>query len=221
MNNKLAKASIAGVAAIALAATGSTFASWSDFGSLTGSHAGADELSLVLGEPNSQNFDDLHLAPGVGADFEFVVASRQGDTIPAADLRMQLTNLVGHEDGCTSTNSELVDDADCNDTATSGEFVRDARMIVNASEPTTDPQACSSAHPRGARQGLISLSDFSNATASTPINLLPAGTYLAPGEYVCVSMGIVLPKDANNASQGDSADFDLKFLLDQAFPPAP
>ncbi len=215
MKNKLIKASLAGVAVVAIAAGGSTFSSWSDYDSLTGSHAGADQLTLKLGEPNSANFDNMHLAPGVGGDYEFVVASRQGDTIPAASLRLALTNLVGHEDGCTSTNSELAVDSDCNDTATTGEFIDEARIIVNASTPSTDSDACSASHPRGARQGSISLRQLAANTSSNPINLLPAGTNLAPGQYVCVSMGLNMPISATNASQGDSANFDLKFFLDQ------
>ena len=216
MNKKLIKASVAGAAALALAAGGTTFAAWSDFGTLTGSHAGADELTLVLGEPNTQNFDNMRLAPGVGGDYEFVVASRQGDTIPNATLRMALTDLVGYEDGCTSSNSEAAVDGDCNDTASSGEFIKEAQIIVNASNPTTNADACNStANPRGARQSVISLQDFFNKTATAPLNVLPAGTYLQKGQYVCISMGLSMPVGASNASQGDSADFNLKFLLDQ------
>jgi predicted ribosomally synthesized peptide with SipW-like signal peptide len=212
MNKKLMKGSLAGVAALALVAGGGTFAAWSDWDSLTGSHAGADELTLVLNEPNSQNFDNMHLAPGVGGDYEFVVASRQGDTIPEAKLSMALTNLVGHEDGCTSTNSEADADPNCADTTSEGEFMDEARIIVNASTPSSDPDACnSSAHPRGARQSSISLRELRDNTASLPVDI---GT-LEPGQYVCVSMGLNMPVDASNASQGDSADFDLKFLLEQ------
>lgn len=222
MNNKLIKASIAGLAALGLAATGSTFALWSDADTLTGSQAGADELALVLGQPNSANFDNLMLAPGVGGDYEFVVTNRTGQTVPTADLKMQLTNLVGHEDGCTSTTSEIAVDGDCNDTATDGEFDDEARIIVNASNPAIDSVAntCnSSLHPRGSRQGPISLRGLYNQTASTPLSLLPAGDYLAPGESICVAMGINMPTTATNASQGDSASFDFKFLLEQVIVP--
>ena len=157
----------------------------------------------------------MKLAPGVGNDFEFVVASRSGQTIPTADLAMQLTNLVGKEDGCTSTNSEKDVDGDCNDTATSGEFLDEARIIVNVSQPTTDADACNSTtHPRGNIQGPISLRSLYNNTAGTPIDLLDGDT-LAPGERICVAMGLNMPASATNASQGDSASWDLKFLLDQ------
>ncbi|MGH8965648.1 MAG: hypothetical protein ACRDXB_10020 [Actinomycetes bacterium] len=210
---------MASVAALAVATGGSTFALWGDWDTLSGSNAGADELSLILSEPNSQNFDDIHLAPGVGSDFEFVVASRQGETVPTADLRMFLDNLDGNEDGCTSTSSEIAVDGDCNDTATDGEFDDQARIIVNASQPTTDPNACdSSLHPRGSRQGPISLRSLYD-NRGTPVNLLDPGVYLGPDQYLCVAMGINMPASANNASQGDSASFDLTFLLDQVIVP--
>jgi len=220
MNNKMLKASLAGVAALAVAVGGSTFALWSDHDTLTGSSAGADELTLILGEPNSADFDNMRLAPGVGADYEFVVASRQGDTIPTADLVMSLENLVSKEDGCTSTNSELDADADCNDTATDGEFDDEARIIVNASQPTSGDNACNSGvNPRGSRQTSISLRDLYNNRAN-PIKLLDEGVHLGPGESICVAMGLNMPATATNASQGDSASFDLKFVLDQVIVPA-
>jgi hypothetical protein len=211
MNKKILKGALAGTAVVALAAGGGTWSSWSDWNTLTGSHAGADQLSLVLGQPNSQNFDNMHLAPGVGADYEFVVASRQGDTIPLADLKLKLDNLVGHEDGCTSTNSEQLADPDCSNTATEGEFLDQARINVNISTPSTDPDACSGSHPRGQAIAPISLRSLRDNTAALPSQL----AQLAPGQYVCVAMGLAMPSTADNASQGDSADFDLTFVLDQ------
>jgi hypothetical protein len=212
MKNKLIKASLAGVAVAAIAAGGSTFSAWSDFDTLTGSHAGADQLTLKLGQPNSQNFDNMHLAPGVGGDYEFVVASRQGDTIPKASLTMALTNLVGHEDGCTSTHSEAAVDPNCADTTSEGEFIDQARIAVNVSAPTTNPNACD--EPHGSAQSAISLRQFRDNTASNPLDLLHGAT-LAPGQYVCVAMGLNMPSTATNASQGDSANFDLTFYLNQ------
>ncbi len=175
----------------------------------------------MLNEPNTQNFDNMKLAPGVGNDFEFVVASRTGTTIPTADLKMQLTKLVGSEDGCTSTNSEAEVDGNCDNLNSAGEFIDEARIIVNASQPTTSTgDVCNSAlHPRGGRQSSISLRQLFDNTAVTPLKLLPAGTYLAPGEKICVSLGLNMPATATNASQGDSASFDLKFLLDQVILP--
>ena len=215
MKNKLVKASLAGVAVVAIAAGGTTFSAWSDYDTLEGSQAGAEELTLVLNEPNTQNFDNMKLAPGVGNDFEFVVASRQGQTIPNASLRLQLVDLIGDEDGCTSTNSEAAVDANCSDVNSEGEFIDEARINVNVSAPTTDPDACSGAHPRGSKQTSISLRQLRDNTAANPLNLLPTGDNLGPGERICVAMGLSMPTSATNASQGDSASFNIKFLLDQ------
>jgi hypothetical protein len=87
------------------------------------------------------------------------------------------------------------------------------------SQPSTDPDACDSipdgpAHPRGSIQGPISLRSLLNNTSGNPIDLLDGDT-LAPGERICVAMGLTMPTSASNASQGDSASWDLKFLLDQ------
>ena len=216
MNNKLLKATIAGAATLAVAASTQTFAQWTDHDTLTGSQAGAEQLALKLGEPNNQSFNNMKLAPGVGNDFEFVVTSRTGTTIPDAFLKMQLTNLVGKEDGCTSTNSEADIDPNCNDETSEGEFLHQAVLGVNVSQPTTDiANACdSSAHPRGQVQKAIPLSELRGKTAAEALDLLRGDT-LAPGEGICVGMGLSMPATANNASQGDSASFDLKFLLDQ------
>lgn len=208
MNKKILKAALAGTAVVALAAGGSTWSSWSDWSTVTGSHAGADQLALTITHPGTQSFDNMKLAPGVGADFEFVVANRTGTTIPLADLSMQLTNLVGHEDGCTSTNSEAAVDPNCSDTTSAGEFIYDGRLNINVSQPTTDPAACDSSHPRGQ---LIAPTPLADLYYGTPVAI----DSLAPGEYICVAMGLTMPTSATNASQGDSASFDLKFMLDQ------
>lgn len=210
MNKKILKAALAATAVLALAAGGGgTWSSWSDWDTVTGSQVGADQLKLTVNESATSQFNDMKLAPGLRIDTEYVVANRTGTTIPLADLTMQLTNLVGHEDGCTSTSSEFAVDPDCNDTATPGEFIDEAMLIVNTTTPSTNPDACSL--PHGNVQGPISLVDFRDQTASTP---LAVGS-LAPGQYVCVAMGLSMPITATNASQGDSASFDLKFMLNQ------
>jgi alternate signal-mediated exported protein len=207
MNKKLVRGTLAGVAVIALATGGGTFAAWSDFDSVEGSQVGADQLTLELGEPNSAKFDNVKLAPGEGNDFEFVVASREGETVTSADLTMALADLVGEEDGCTSANSEKAVDNNCdnNNPNNQGEFVDEAVMTVNVSQPTTSSTPCSAARGGVAREVVLSeLADRS----------LDLGT-LGKGEAVCVGMGIRLPASATNASQGDSATFNLDFLLEQ------
>lgn len=223
MNSKLVKASVAGVAAIALTAGGSTFASWSDFYVLDDNNVGADVLALNVNETiNAQTFNNLKLAPGVGNDFEFVVASRVGDTVPLASLRMALTDLVDSGDVKDSNSEDQAEGGLPLDGAVTpaGEFDEEARIIVNASSIIPNiagvANPCDSAlYPRGARQTSISIRDLATNTATTPLNVLPTGLQLAAGEGVCVSLGINLPSGATNASQGDSASFNLRFLLDQ------
>lgn len=219
MNSKLIKACLAGTAAIAVAAGGTTFAAWSDYGVVDDNNVGADVLVLDLDEPNTQNFDKINMYPGGSGDFEFVVASRNGDAVPNASLRMALTDLVSNENGCAGNSEADVDDCA---TVGEGEFDDQARIIVNASNviPNIDSvsNACdSSLYPRGARQSSISIRDF---FAGGPINVLPAADLngLQAGEGVCVSLGINLPVAADNAVQGDDVDFDLTFLLDQLVP---
>lgn len=206
MNNKLLKGTLAGVAVVALAAGGGTFASWSDYDTVEDNTVGADLLKIDLSTQNKASFDRVHLAPGVSQDTLIVVANTTGNTIPAADLSVTLTNLVGEEDGCTSTNSEQDVDSDCAGN-NEGEFASEAIYVVNAAAPSADG-TCS---PRGARLGTTVLA----AAEDLKVDLLPAGVDLEPGQKVCVAMGIALPANASNASQGDRASFDLRFDLEQ------
>ena len=112
MNKKLVRGSLAGVAALALAAGGTTMAAWSDFTDITGNEAGAGVLKLTVG-PNTGSdfkFDHVKMAPG-GIDMQrnVYVASNDGDSTPSGRLFISLKDLVGHEDGCDG-NAETIDD---------------------------------------------------------------------------------------------------------------
>lgn len=216
MNKKIVT-SVAGLAAAAaLVAGGGTFASWSDsWTEANANSVGADHLTLSVSDPNAtQEFDLQTMYPGGSADYEFFVTSRDGDAVPAAGLTLSVVDLLGIEDGCTNTTGEAADDADCSDTSSGGDFVTDTRMTVNTTQvPTTDPAVCGSAHPVGNRlSGPTSLQQLS---AASPLNLLAPGQVLEAGEGICVRMAIALPPDADNASQGDSATFKVRFDLTQ------
>ena len=221
MNKKILGSVAALVAVLALVA-GGTFAAWSDFDVYDNS-AGAEHLTLDVSNAVTQGFVQTAMAPGVNREFDFVVASRDGQVVPNAALTLALQNLVGTEDGCQG-NSETLDDAGLCATpgsgASLGEYIEDARISINASSPTTDiANACNSGlHPRGSRQGSISLEQLFNNTATTPVNLLTAGETLQPGEGICVAMGLELPVGADNASQGDSATWDFRYDLTQIVP---
>ena len=227
MNSKLLKASLAGVAALAVAAGGTTFAAWSDFDTVDNNVAGADVLALNLSGAVAP-FTGVLQAPGVGSTIEreFVVASRVGESVPEATLRLRILDLLGIEDGCSSNSEGFaeggVDAADpaagCLDPLSEGQFPEESRVTISSTNvPTTDlANACNSGlHPRGGRQGSISLRALFNNTAATPVNLLAAGQTLSEGEGVCVGIAIQLPVTATNAVQGDSAEFDIEYLLDQ------
>ena len=226
MNKKLIKASVAGAAAIALAAGGTTFASWSDFAVDPGNTVGADVLALTVNPSATRQFNDVKLAPGVGRDLAFYVASRNGVTIPKAGLTMTIKNLVGAENGCDS-NSEAfaesngaVSDANgaapCNSTAgNEGQFIDQATYYVQADKVASAADCGNSAS--SSRQLNIKLS----AAEDKVVDLLADGDSLAGGEGVCVLAHIFMNNNpgngavANNASQGDSATFDVRFDLTQ------
>lgn len=235
MNSKLIKAGVAGAAVIALAAGGGTFASWSDFATDTGNHVGADTLALTVNEPSSLHFDDVKLAPGVVHDYAFYVASRSGTTVPDADLKVTIQNLVGTENGCdsnseayTESNGAISDKSDaaapCNvnkNVAGTGQFPQEAAYYLQAGK-VSDPSQCNT---NGATLPWDpQLNKQLSAMNNVPVNILPAGQVLAGGQAVCVLAHVFMPKSAgevagvtpSNASQGDQASFDVRFDLTQA-----
>lgn len=227
MNSKLFKASLAGVAAIAVTAGGTTFAAWSDFTTDNGNTVGADTLALDVDESQSVRFDDVKLAPGVGRDLAFYVASRDGVTVPDADLTMTIKNLVGEEDGCSS-NSEATAEKGSETTASDpgapcatttgneGQFIHQALYYVQARK-TDDPSTCSTS-ALDSRQ----LNKKLSLMEDVPVNLLAPTDVLSGGDGVCVLAHVFMPNNqsqyglvADDKSQGDSATFDIRFDLTQ------
>lgn len=205
MNNKLLRGTLAGVAAIALAAGGSTFAAWSDFDSLTDNQAGADQLTLDLNKSGSQSINKFTLAPGETSLKQFVVSSREGDTVNSAALSVAMNKLVPTEDGCTNTSSERAVDPDCDKPDSKGQFAEQAEIRFYASVPKTDASSACKSNTGSPVTGWIKLDQAPKADLGT----------LAKGESRCVMAEVRLPASATNASQGDSAAFDLDFLLEQ------
>jgi hypothetical protein len=228
MNSKLIKASLAGVAAIGLAAGGGTFAAWSDFNLSGVNNAGAGTLSLTVNpnQPADIVFNPLKMAPGgINGVRNVYVASNDGDSTPSGQLFVSLVDLVGHEDGCDG--GELGDDSNCADTAATnpGDFVDDATAqfssyAVNSPGECTEGYAPASKVVTAVHGGSLA----SIGAWATPWELTGNGTslggvdrhYLAPGQGLCVSMSIGLASAVDNASQGDSADFKIRFDLKQA-----
>jgi predicted ribosomally synthesized peptide with SipW-like signal peptide len=232
MNGKLIKLAVAGVAAVALAAGGGTFAAWSDFVDVAGNNAGAGTLSLNVG-PNGGGdlkFDHVSMAPQqINQEREVYIASNAATSTPNARLFISLTNLVGTEDGCDG-NSEIVADPACaNPGGSQGQFITDATLQIS-SYAVNSPGDCTEGYaPAGkavtAQYGgsLLTVEQKTNAPNSAH-ELTGDGTsfggtalpVLTPGQGICVSMTIGLAAGVSNASQGDSASWTTHFDLEQA-----
>ena len=226
MNSKLIKASVAGAAALALAAGGSTFAAWSDFDVVTGNETEAGYLKLDLNQPSGaiNNVGPSAMAPGEWHSIDFMVASSDYDGVTKADLTMTLQNLQDLENGCGTTSSEqAVDDCDTNPL---GEFSSQGYIRVRYSDPApigdivySPSNQCKA--PNGNPNSLgYSPTNDNDAThfprlgsfaANGPWNL----GQLTDGQAVCIRFDIGLDRDATNKVQTDSSTFDLKFNLEQ------
>jgi alternate signal-mediated exported protein len=138
MNSKLMKASLAGVAAIALTTGGTTFAAWSDFGEVNGVEAAAGYLKLDVSSingPTDANVTPLSLMPGERKTQEFFISSADSGNTPDGDLSVTLNSLSDTEDtvGVCTTRSEGVAEgvnagADC---GTVGELSQQLRVDIN------------------------------------------------------------------------------------------
>ncbi|HET8614199.1 MAG TPA: hypothetical protein VFL94_01655 [Actinomycetales bacterium] len=220
MNRKLVIGAVAGVAAVALAYGGSTYSAWSDFGDVNNNTVGAGILRLNLG-PNQGDdlkFDNVRMAPGqINMERHVYIASNDGDSTPNARLFVSLKNLTGAENGCDS-NGERAADPAC-ESGGEGQFVRDA-TVQWYSYKVNSPDECTQAYAPAGKvitpQFGPSFTKLAAATATTPYELTgPAMPMLKPGEGLCFAMEVSLAKSVNNASQGDSASFDLHFDLEQ------
>jgi len=229
MNSKLVKGSLAGVAALALAAGGTTMAAWSDFANITGNDAGAGVLKLTVGANNGSDYKFTHvkMAPGgINLQRNVYVASNSGDSTPSGRLFLSIKDLVGTEDGCDG-NGEQADDTNCADTNSGGDFVDDALLTVT-SYAVSSPGDCNQSYAptgkivTGQHGGSLNwwrTQDKYEVTGNGTTAYGAAGanrSYLAPGQGLCVSMDISLASAVDNASQGDLAEFTTRFDLEQA-----
>lgn len=223
MNKKLLKASIAGTAALALAAGGSTFAAWSDFG-VESTEAGAGYLRLSVDTLTKAgaNVKPFQLEPGDPEDpqtnkfQEFYLSSADSGNTPAGNLTMKIKTLVDNEDQPTcTTSSEAVAEGGVCGGANQGELSRQAKVQILKAAPvggTCPSTGYASVSPSVNRQFLFDLQN----------DEITLGT-LAPGQGMCVRMEMALEHttamingtNANNLTQGDDASFDVEFTLDQ------
>lgn len=219
---KLVAGAVAGVAALALIG-GGTFALWSDFDTVEGNNLAAGTLVLDVGE--STSLDMGNLAPGENKATTLFIANRGDDTAALQDAQLSATfeNLRDIEDGCVS-NSEKEEDSTCGSGSgnNNGEFSEEAYLQLRVSPAATAGQ-CASGSPKAWKK----LADYFGTSTDL-------GT-LDPGQGICVKIEAGLPSGegnqspppgidaptlngATNASQGDSATFDVRFDLVQNVP---
>ncbi|MFZ5846667.1 MAG: hypothetical protein ACOYX5_04705 [Actinomycetota bacterium] len=224
MNKKLMKASIAGAAALALAAGGSTFANWTDFKINTGNQAGAGKLVLNVSE-GAMTSESMTLAPGENQSIDYYIASNDGLSVPDGKLYITLKNLRDEEDGCTSFSEAVIEGSNpygagynpatgCGDSTPgndNGELSQQARMEIWQYGPSASG-VC------GLPAGNSQVKNFS--IVSTLENQKYPVADLEPGEATCVRAIIKLEEDPNPVAaddrvQGDRMTWDFLFDLEQ------
>jgi hypothetical protein len=240
MNRKLIMGALAGVAAVALAVGGSTFSAWSDFGTINNNTSAAGFLRLDLSDgPNGvatpMNFNNMF--PGQNAPRMVWIASNDGQSVPDANLKVTFKNLADQENNCSSS-TESTDDPTCGSNApNSGELSKVVTVQTQYYPDITTPQNCADydyVHGQaGAHQSIFpadyagDLYDYAEGAgsgytfkdASNPANAM----VLHPGDGVCMAIDVYWAHDphsgytgpSDNAAQGDSMTFDLRFDLTQ------
>lgn len=221
MNKKLVKASVAGVATLALAAGGTTFAAWSDFGvESTGAGAGILQLNVSDRDGTSSTVEPFSLAPGQNKYQEFFLASADADNVPNGTLTAKIQNLVDNEDLplCTTNSEALEEGSGVNGSGlptnmsacgSAGELSSQATVQILASGPVANAASC----PNTGGYGSTTPSG-TGTLASQPSKTFQLGE-LAPGEGICVRMEMSLPAGATDIVQGDDVTFDWRFDLNQ------
>ena len=242
MNSKLIKASLAGVAAIGLAATGSTMAAFSDFGNINDNSVGAGFLKLDLnGQTGSTPVTPIswgRLAPGMVNVRTVWLASNDGQSVPSANLAATFNNLDDQENGCGNSNSEHAVDPTCTDDApNSGELSHILNFQTSYYPGLTQTQCATyPTNPDGPSNGYNAFfasaqGDLYNAASGAghtyTLNELDTTTplVLSPGEGICIGFQAYWPHDPSaqvhapynndDVAQGDSFSFDVKFTLSQ------
>ena len=229
MNSKLIKASLAGAAALALAAGGGTFAAWSDFGNINGNSESAGFLKLDLGVNGTHNaplsFD--RLAPGSYTSRTVWVASNDGQSVPNANLYVTLHNLQDTAAPCDTSlgkaqgeiNSGVGGCTITNDVASGTPAQGNLSRVLTFNgyyyPSITDPAACAAltGYPAYTSFFATSRGDF-NAVATgagTKYELMQDATHplvFAPGQGGCIaiSAGWVAGSDPASPSATHPSD---------------
>jgi predicted ribosomally synthesized peptide with SipW-like signal peptide len=224
MNKHIVKGGLAGVAVLALAAGGSTFAAWSDYDQINGNTTEAGHLKLDLDSTGAiNNVGGQAIAPGEFRTIDFMVASADLDGVPNADLSMKVLNLADQDNGCGSTSSEQDVDPGCANPGDTGEFSQQGYVRIRYTNPAPESDVTFANNNCSAPSGYVNSVGYTPASDNdTEIypKLNTLGGPLALGnlagdEAVCVRVDLGLPPSATNMVQTDSSTFDLQFDLAQ------
>jgi predicted ribosomally synthesized peptide with SipW-like signal peptide len=219
MNSKLVKGSLAGVACLALAAGGSTFAAFSDFGSIADNSVQTGILKLNLNNQNGSAAAPLnfgHFNPGHSFVQNVWVASSDSASVPNAQLSVKVENIKDLENGCGSAHSEQAVDPSC-----SGSTDGDGTLGGEVSPLLgTDMYAWKPAKP-GVCTDYPGAGDSATTSIwhSTPLkgteNVSKNIGVLQGGQGYCVRIEQYMPTSTGNEAQSDGVKFDLRFDLVQ------
>lgn len=232
--SRLARAALAGTAALALLTGGGTLAALSDVELVPGNRVGQAGLELQVGSTRSQGpsyvarTDALALLPG-GTDSWVQLVTVGGD-VPESTLSVSLVDLVGTEDGCRG--AEAAADPDCA-TDAAGDLTTTARVRLTAYRPT-NPGSCQSdtavavwtRNGEGRALGLgapavvnatrTDWRDTPLATAAAagaqPLRAYTGSTattlVLRPGDQLCVGAHVSVPVDGADARRDNRLQGD-------------
>lgn len=205
--NKFAKAGVAGVAALAIAAGGGTYALWSDYAVIDDNATSADRLSLSATEVNG--FDDATrpLSPGERADFASTVTGRVGGgDITTARAYMTIQNVTDLENGCGSQTERDLDN--CAADGDEGEFSDNAVFTL-----TRYNSSCATRTGTTPNQVIFKASDARTLGSLENQRVLLGD--MKNGDQFCLVKALSLPGSTGNEVQTDSVDFDFKYDLVQ------
>lgn len=240
MNKKIVRGSLAGIAVIAIAAGGGTFASWTDSGSVNDNHVGAGFLRLNL-NGQSGGVAPLNwgrLDPG-GVNVRTIwVASDDGGSVPSARLKATFYNLDDQENSCSSDSERRADPNNCDGNAARTGELSHILNVQTSYYPEASEAQCATypTNPPGASDGydvffaslqgdLFDAASGAGHTYTLHEKDTTIPLILQPGDGICVgfrahwpanpSAQVTAPYDNDDVAQGDSMSFDVKFTLEQ------
>jgi predicted ribosomally synthesized peptide with SipW-like signal peptide len=217
MNSKLVKASLAGAAAIALAAGGGTYASWSDQQTFNSNQAaGTLDLTVTSGNNQGLSFNNGQLAPGLFKETRILVNGVDTTAYPAdgnkkiqSTLSFAVGQVTGTEDGCHATESTV--DGNCAGT-NQGELP--GSLLVNLG--VADPDSSGVCPSGGYTPVIVDKPMATGSDGGWTSNIAATDFATGSGSYKkCVDLQIQMDPNSDNSTQGDKANWDAVFHLQQ------